>query len=188
MSRTAIQVLSRDRKMARLVKAHDAAPIGSRPLLTAFVRAIVSQQLSTHAARAILERLETRVGIDAAKLARVRTATLQKVGLSRVKSACVQQVARLSVRGAFDDLSALDDDGVRDRLLTIRGVGPWTAQMVMIFALGRPDVWPVGDVGVQRAARDLYGVERQDLEEWGNRFRPYRSHAAWYLWRALESA
>ena len=74
---------------------------------------------------------------------------------------------------------------VPGKVTTIKGIGPWTAQMVLLGALGRPDVWPVGDGGVQRAARNLYGVELDGLEELGERFRPYRSYASWYFWRSL---
>ncbi len=174
--------------MARLVRRHGPAPIGSRPLFVALVRAIVSQQLSTHAAAAILGRLEQRVGMDPARLSRVRPATLRKLGLSDTKTACVRDVARRLVRGELDDLARLSDDDVTRRLVEIRGIGPWTAHMVMIFSLGRPDIWPVGDVGIQRAARNLYGVDLDGLEELGERFRPYRSHAAWYFWRSLHEA
>jgi DNA-3-methyladenine glycosylase II len=70
----------------------------------------------------------------------------------------------------------------------VRGIGPWTVQMVELFALGRSDVWPVADAGIQRAALALYGVGRDGLDALGERFRPYRSHAAWYLWRSLDAA
>ena len=173
--------------MARLVKRHGPAPVGSRPLFTALVRAIVSQQLSTHAAAAILGRIEQRVGLEPGKLSRVRPTTLRKLGLSGTNTACVRDVAKRMVRGELDDLSALSDEDVSGRLMEIRGIGPWTAHMVMIFSLGRPDIWPVGDVGIQRAARNLYAVDLDGLEELGERFRPYRSHAAWYLWRSLDA-
>ena len=172
--------------MARLVRKHGPAPVGTRPLFVALIRAIISQQLSTHAAAAILGRLEQRVGMDPAKLSRVRRTTLRKLGLSATKTACVRDIAKRMVRGELDDLSELSDEDVSNRLVEIKGIGPWTAHMVMIFSLGRPDIWPVGDVGIQRAARNLYSVELEGLEELGERFRPYRSHAAWYLWRSLD--
>ena len=174
--------------MARLVRRHGPAPIGTRPLFAALVRAIVSQQLSTHAAAAILGRIEQRVGMDPAKLSRVHPATLRKLGLSHTKSACVRDVAKRMMRGALDDLPALPDEEVSARLVEVRGIGPWTAQMVMIFSLGRPDIWPIGDAGIQRAAHNLYAVDLEGLEELGESFRPHRSHAAWYLWRSLDDA
>jgi DNA-3-methyladenine glycosylase II len=111
---------------------------------------------------------------------------LRRLGLSQTKAGTLREVARLADVGAFDDLDSLSDDDVSGRLTAIKGIGPWTAHMVLMFALGRPDVWPVGDVGIQRAARELYDADGRDaLENLGERFRPYRSHAAWYLWRSL---
>ncbi len=179
-------VLGRDRHMRRLMKKIGAAPIGERPLFDALVRAIISQMMSVHAARAIGERLEARVGLDPERLSRVRRTTLRNLGLSNAKSDCMRTVAKLVARGEFDDLPRLSDDEVYERLTEIKGIGRWTAQMVMIFSLGRPDIWPVGDVGIQRAVSKLYSVSVEELEEFGDRFKPFRSYAAWYLWRALD--
>lgn len=89
--------------------------------------------------------------------------------------------------GGFESLEDLSEHDVSERLTAIHGVGPWTAHMVMIFGLGFPDIWPVGDAGIQRAARLLYRVRSHNgLVRLGNRFRPARSYAAWYLWRALD--
>ena len=179
-------VLGRDKHMRRLMKQLGTAPIGERPLFDALARAIISQMMSVHAARAIRERLEARVGLDPERLSRVRRTTLRGVGLSNTKSDCMRAVAKLVVRGAFDDLGQVSDDEVYERLTEIKGIGRWTAQMVMIFSLGRPDIWPVGDVGIQRAVKELYAVPIEELEEFGDRFKPFRSYAAWYLWRALD--
>ncbi len=179
-------VLGRDKHMRRLMKELGAAPIGERPLFDALARAIISQMMSVHAARAIRERLEGRVGLDPERLSRVRRTTLRKLGLSYAKSDCLRTVAKHLMRGEFDDLGQRSDDEVYDRLTAIKGIGRWTAQMVMIFSLGRPDIWPVADVGIQRAAYNLYAVDRDRLEEFGDRFKPFRSYAAWYLWRSLD--
>ena len=180
------RVLGRDNHMRRLMKRMGPAPIGKRPLFEALTRAIVSQMLSVHAAKAILGRIEQRVGLDPGRLSRVRRSTLWRLGLSKTKTDCLRTVARLFVRGELDELPRLADDEVGERLKEIKGIGPWTAQMVMIFALGRPDIWPVADAGIQRAAYELYAVPRDRLEQLGDRFRPVRSHAAWYLWRSLD--
>jgi DNA-3-methyladenine glycosylase II len=151
------------------------------------MRAIVSQQLSTHAAQSILQRIESRYGLDARKLSRARVRTLRSLGLSETKAHTLRRVAKMSAAGELDDLDAMSDDAVAERLTAIKGIGPWTCHMVMIFSLGRPDVWPVGDAGIQRAARTLYkATDAAKLERLGERFRPFRSHAAWYLWRSLE--
>ena len=179
------KALSRDKIMARLVKQHGPVPERTRPVFLALVRAVASQMLSGSSAASILGRVETRVGFDPGKLSRVRVSTLRGLGLSNSKAECVRRLAKLALQGNFDDLTALSDDEIVARLTAIKGIGPWTAQMVLLGALGRPDVWPVGDGGVQRAARNLYGVELDELEELGERFRPYRSYASWYFWRAL---
>ena len=179
-------VLGRDKHMRRLMQELGAAPIGERPLFDALVRAIISQMMSVHAARAIRGRLEVRVGLDPQRLSRVRRTTLRKLGLSNAKSDCLRTIAKHLVNGDFDDLPQRSEDEVYDRLTAIKGIGRWTAQMVMIFSLGRPDIWPVADVVIQRAAYNLYVVDRDRLEEFGDRFRPFRSYAAWYLWRSLD--
>ena len=180
------KVLSRDMTMARLVKKYGAVPVRKRPLFLTLVQAVVSQQLSGAAASTILGRIEQRVGLSPAKLSRVRPTTLHSRGLSKAKSECLRHIAKLALKGEFDGLTRLSDDEVFERLTAIKGVGPWTAKVVMLGALARPDVWPVGDAGLQRAARNLYGVGTDGLEELGERFRPYRSHASWYFWQSLD--
>jgi DNA-3-methyladenine glycosylase II len=91
--------------------------------------------------------------------------------------------------GKLQGLRRLTDDDVKSRLSQIKGVGPWTAEMFLIFALRRPDIWPTTDAGLRSAARKFYGVDSTTaLAELGSRFRPMRSIAARYLWRALENA
>ena len=184
MNTNASKILRRDKIMARLVKKYGAVPVRKRPLFLTLVHAVVSQQLSGAAASAILGRIEQRVGLSPTKLSRVRPTTLHSLGLSKAKSECLRHIAKLALKGGFDGLARLSDDEVFERLTAIKGVGPWTAKAVMLGALARPDVWPVGDAGLQRAARNLYGVELDRLEELGERFRPYRSHASWYFWRS----
>ena len=188
MKARAVEVLRRDPTMASLVERHGPAPVGERPLFAALVRAVVAQQVSAAAARSILARVEARFGVEPAPLARARADALRRCGLSGAKAATVRDLGRRALRGELDGLAGLDEGAARERLLAIRGVGPWTVQMVELFALGRADIWPVGDAGIQRAALALYGVPRDELEGLGERFRPYRSHAAWYLWRSLDAA
>jgi DNA-3-methyladenine glycosylase II len=180
------RVLGRDRHMRRLMKALGPAPVGQRDLFDALTRAVVSQMLSADAARAIMGRLQHRVGLEPARLARVQRRTLWKLGLSKAKADCVRTVARRFVAGDLETLPRCSDEEVYERLTAIKGIGRWTAEMVMIFSLGRPDVWPVADAGIQRAVAKLYGVEREGLETFGDRFRPVRSYACWYLWRSLD--
>ena len=179
-------VLGRDKHMRRLMKKIGAAPIGERPLFDALVRAIISQMMSVHAARAIGKRLEARVGLDPERLSRVRRTTLRNLGLSNAKSDCMRTVAKLVARGEFDDLPRLSDDEVYERLTEIKGIGRWTAQMVMIFSLGRPDIWPTGDLALAKAVQTVKALPRlpvvEDLTRIARAWAPYRAVAARILW------
>lgn len=180
-------ILRTDPIMAELVARHGPfRPRPRRPFVS-LVRAIVSQQISTRAARTILARLEARYPLTPAALAAAEPRRLRSAGLSRAKALYVRELARFARTGGLRGLHRLPDEAVIARLTQVKGIGVWTVEMFLLFCLGRPDVWPVGDGGIQRAARLLYGVEdREGLLALGERFRPWRSHAAWYLWRALE--
>lgn len=160
------------------------------------VRSVLYQQLAGSAARAIEARLHARFGgrVPApARLRAARPAQLRACGLSRQKIASLRAIA-----AAFDDrvldarrLARLEDDAVVEAVTVVRGVGPWTAHMLLMFSLGRPDVLPVGDYGVRKGAMTLYGLSElprpAELEALAEPWRPWRSVASWYLWRALES-
>ncbi|MFQ5550127.1 MAG: DNA-3-methyladenine glycosylase family protein, partial [Gemmatimonadales bacterium] len=110
-----------------------------------------------------------------------------RVGLSEAKAIAIKRVAHAKIDGLFDRLKGKTDEQIRELLVAIKGIGPWTVDMVLMFGLARRDVWPIGDGGIQRAAREQYAVAPgPELDELGDRFRPYRSYAAWYLWRSLE--
>lgn len=160
------------------------------------VRSILYQQLAGAAARAIERRFKAAYGgrIPAPEvLAAASPASLRALGLSRQKGAAVQAVARAFVDGSVRPrrLPALSDAEVVAAVTPIRGVGEWTAHMLLMFSLGRPDVLPVGDYGVRKAAQTLYGLaalpKPAELESLAEPWRPYRSVAAWYLWRSLDT-
>ncbi len=112
-------------------------------------------------------------------------------GLSRGKLAAVRDLADKAGSLRLGALASLDDDAVVERLTTVRGIGRWTAQMFLIFALRRPDVWPTGDLGVRAGYARIMGLEEppreKEMEPLGEPYRPHRSAAAWYCWRALET-
>jgi DNA-3-methyladenine glycosylase II len=186
---------ARDPVIARLL-AETGPPRLSRPVdshFAALVRAIVYQQLAGAAAAAIHGRLIAALDGDVqpAGLIALSDETLRAVGLSRNKMASLRDLAAkvldgtvvLSPRG----LSAESDEQIVARLSTVRGIGPWTAQMFLFFQLRRLDVWPVGDLVIRRG----YGLAWQvptptarELSPLGDPYRPYRSVAAWYCWRA----
>jgi DNA-3-methyladenine glycosylase II len=187
----------RDPVIARLL-AETGPPRLGRPdesHLGTLVRAIVYQQLAGRAAAAIHGRLIAAVGGDVRPetLIALSDEQLRAVGLSRAKVASLRDLAEKVLDGtvvlAPRRLARQGDDEIVARLSAVRGIGTWTAEMFLLFQLRRLDVWPVGDLGVRRG----YGLAWQvptptarELRPLGEPFRPYRSVAAWYCWRAAE--
>ena len=188
----------RDAVLRRLVKL--VGPCALRPqadLFAALVRAITAQQISTKAATSIFTRLTEnacRGTLTPAALARASDPELRAAGLSASKALSLRQLAEQAHTGALrlDDLGGLSDEEVIERLLPLRGVGRWTAQMILIFSLDRPDVLPVADFGLRAAAKQHYALDdlpgKERLEELARPWQPYRSIATWYLWRSLDPA
>ncbi len=161
------------------------------------LRAIVYQQLSGKAAGTIHGRLlDLFPGEhpDPEEILDTSVEDLRSVGLSRAKAAAAHDLAARTLDGTVPDLDmlhAMSDDEVVKRLTAVRGVGPWTAEMLLIFQLGRPDVLPLTDLGVRKGAARLYGLDDlpkpKELAAAGEVWRPYRSVASWYLWRAADA-
>lgn len=156
--------------------------------------AIIYQQLAGKAASTIHGRFVEALGgqvTPAAVLAAPEEA-LRRAGLSGSKLAAVRDLALKNRSGEvpLDDLDSLEDAVVVDRLTRVRGVGPWTAQMYLLFDLKRPDVWPVGDLGVRNGFGKVLGLDLPPTPtetEWaGIGYRPWRSAVAWYCWRAVD--
>lgn len=156
------------------------------------VRAIVYQQLAGAAAATIHGRLvEAMKGrVTPRRILNADEATLRGAGLSKAKMAAVRDLAAKAPGLALDDLAWMDDEEVQRRLVTVRGIGPWTAHMFLMFFLRRPDVWPVGDLGVRQGFARIHGLDpaptEKEMAPLGDAYRPWRSAAAWYCWRALE--
>lgn len=187
----------RDPVLRRLIA--EAGPIQLRPPtdshLASLVRAIVYQQLAGAAAAAIHGRLLAALGgeVTAAGLRSLSAETMRSVGLSAAKAASLQDLASKCLDGTvLLDPAQLGDesnDEVVARLSTVRGIGKWTSEMFLIFQLRRPDVWPTGDLGVRKGYGLAWGIPTptaKQLEPLGDPFRPYRTTAAWYCWRAVE--
>jgi DNA-3-methyladenine glycosylase II len=158
----------------------------------ALIRSVIYQQLAGAAANAIAGRLRGRFGgrfPRPERLLAAPAAELRAVGLSRQKAATLRAVAASFADGSLSSrrLRRMDDAGVVEAVTQIKGIGEWTAQMLLIFSLGRPDVLPVGDYGVRKGVMKLYGLPalpaRAELEAVAEPWRPYRSVASWYLWR-----
>ena len=184
-----------DGVMAALIEAAGGAVL--RPRRDAFyslARSIVGQQVSVASAEAVWQRLMAHVGeVRPATVAAADAETLRGCGLSRQKSAYLHSLAGHFGDGslAIEDWPRLDDEAVIARLTRVKGIGRWTAEMFLIFHLLRPDVLPVGDIGVQRAIGNHFtGGERPSPEQMAaiaEPWRPWRSVAVWYLWRSLDA-
>jgi DNA-3-methyladenine glycosylase II len=188
---------TRDPVLARLIEASGPIRIGRRTgsHFAGLVEAIVYQQLAGAAARAIHGRLVAALHDDVQPetLLPLSDETLRAAGLSANKARSLRDLATKVLDGTVTlsprGLSRQSDDEVMARLSTVRGIGPWTAQMFLIFRLRRLDVWPVGDYGVRQGyglAWNLPMPTARELEPLGDPYRPYRTVAAWYCWRAVE--
>lgn len=188
---------AQDRVIARLADVAGPCRLPARQGQTHFaalVRAIVYQQLQGKAASAIHGRLvETLRGdVTPRAVLRRRAATLRRAGLSAAKEASIRDLASKVEGGAveLDRLPRLRDHTVVEQLVQVRGIGPWTAEMFLISQLRRLDVWPVLDYGVRRGYGLAWGLAEmptsRELQQLGERFRPYRTIAAWYCWRAAD--
>lgn len=159
------------------------------------VRSIISQQISTSAARSIRGRLQELAGpggLKAANIARFTGDQLRSVGLSPQKASYIADLARKVNQGTVElrQIGRLADERIVEQLTQVRGIGRWTAQMFLIFSLGRLDVFPHDDLGVRAAIRDRYGLDdmpdKQTALAIAAPWRPYASVASWYCWRSLD--
>jgi DNA-3-methyladenine glycosylase II len=164
-------------------------------LLENLLEAIVSQQLSGKVAKVIFERLKALDGNsfpNPKRLLKASDQVLRKVGLSRAKILSVRDLcdAVLTRRLDLKGLGGLTDDEVVEALCSVRGIGPWTAHMALIFTLARPDVWPSADLGLRKALKEVLGLPEvptpREAEPLGDPWKPYRSYACWYLWQYLD--
>jgi DNA-3-methyladenine glycosylase II len=174
-------------------------PRRGRPddLYGTLVRSIVGQQLSTRAAAAIYARLTDRYGGRTPTPVEVLEDDPEELraaaGLSRAKVTFLRSLAEHVLDGSLqlDRLEALSDDQVKAELVAVNGLGPWTADLFLMFQLERPDVLPVGDLGIRRAVMQRYGLEAMptptEVERIGEPWRPHRTLASLFLWRSLRN-
>jgi len=182
-------VLVRDAVMRSLMEIHEPPVIGRSPVFISLVRGIISQQISEAAAASIYKRLKAQSDITPAALLELSPETIRSCGISKPKVGYIHAIAQSVLAGHLENLEELPDEEAIQKLVQLKGVGRWTAEMILIFALGRDDVWACDDAGLRRAARKLYGCSEtvEDFRALGERFVPYRSHAAWYLWCSLDT-
>jgi DNA-3-methyladenine glycosylase II len=201
MHQAAIDHLSgSDRVLARLIRKVGPCQLEPRRNTSPFqalVQSVAHQQLNGTAAKTILKRVialfPRRKFPTPEDLLAMPDERLRGAGLSRAKTAAVKDIAAKTVEGVVPGsraIAKLSDEEILERLTAIRGVGPWTVEMLLMFKLGRPDVLPATDFGVRKGFALTYGRKElptpAELLEHGECWRPYRTVASWYLWRALE--
>jgi len=191
-----------DKRLAKIIRR--AGPLTLKPdrlqdTFQALLRAIIYQQLSGKAAATIHGRAVAAFGdrkkITPQRLLGAKDEEIRAVGMSRAKVAAVKDLAAKTLDGTVPSVAKLrrmSDEEIIERLTSVRGIGVWTVEMLLMFRLGRPDVLPVSDLGVRKGFMLTYGHEEMPkpsaLLDHGERWRPYRSVASWYLWRACDLA
>jgi DNA-3-methyladenine glycosylase II len=185
--------------MARLIEKIGPPKLQSRrlPTFQSLTHAIIYQQLSGRAAGTIFARFNALFGADGfptpAMVLEASPERLRSAGLSRPKASYILGLATRAVEGlvpTLDQCDRMTDAEILEQLVSIKGIGRWTAEMLLIFNLGRPDVLPVHDLGVRKGFRLAYKKrklpEPEQLARYGLRWAPHRTIAAWYLWRAAD--
>lgn len=195
-ARAAQQHLSRvDDRMGALIRAIGVyRPNINRDVFTTLVHSIVSQQVSMSAAATILKRFRAACGgrFTPESILRMDATALRAVGLSQQKARYMHSLAEHFADGRLSaaKLRRMSDEEAIQAAMQVKGVGRWTAEMLLIFCLERPDVWPIDDLGIRKAVMNFAGLpempDRTTLVSLAEPWRPYRSYAAWYLWRSLE--
>jgi len=190
-----------DPRFAALIARARPFDIAARPLVRPFhslAESIAYQQLSGKAAATIFGRVRAlypkRKWLDPKLVLATSDEKLRACGLSRSKVAAVKDLAAKTLDGTVPSarvLARLSDEEIIERLTQVRGIGRWTVEMLLLFELGRLDVWPVADYGVQKGFAKTFGRKKlpttKQFAKIGEKWRPYRSLAAWYFWRALDS-
>lgn len=194
----AAELARRDRVLAKLIKQHGPPILGRRvpgsARFAALAEAIIYQQLNGRAAATIHDRALQAVGgaLTSDSILATPIATLRAAGLSAAKTTALVDLATKVRDGAvtLHRIGRLPDDEVVAQLVQVKGIGVWTAEMFLLFTLGRLDVWPVGDYGVRTGFARAWGLSEvptaKELVPYGDAFRPYRSVLAWYCWRVMD--
>jgi DNA-3-methyladenine glycosylase II len=189
-----------DPRLAALIarsRRYKIAPAVSIRPFDALAESIAYQQLSGKAAATIFGRVRAlypkRKWLNPDQILATPDEAFRAAGLSRAKTAALKDLAAKTIDATVPSGRALirmSDDEIIARLTTVRGIGRWTVEMLLLFDLGRPDVWPVDDYGVRKGFAKTFGKRKlptpKQLMKLGEKWRPYRSFAAWYFWRALD--
>ena len=195
--RTALKHLKKDPVMAKIIARTGGFAMQYRePSFETLVRSIVYQQLSGKVASVIFGRLHAAAGAEKltpAGIMKLRPERMRKLGLSAQKTLYIRELAKHTRKGSvlFESPPELEDAAVIEHLTKVKGVGVWTAQMFLMFALRREDVLPVADLGIRSAMKKAWGLEDlpkpAEMEKIATAWKPYTSIACWYLWRSLDN-
>ena len=186
----AVIFLKKDPLLGPIVeKYHDGCLEGQGNLFSTLVRSIVGQQISVLAADSIWARLVELVGeMKPENILKFTPEQLAKCGITGPKSRYIHGIAQDSERFIDQDYDNMSDKDVKKHFISFKGIGPWTAEMLMIFALMRPDIFSIGDLGLVKAIQILQpnAESKESIESVAEQWSPYRTAACWYLWRMLD--
>ena len=193
----ALRHLRKDPTIRNLVEMYGAPKLsrGNNDIFLDLIETIINQQLSSRVADVILGRFKNIFKdkqIIAEKVVNISDSNLRRAGLSFQKIKYIKGLCEKLINKELDlqSLHDMSDEEAKERLTSIKGIGPWSAEMTLIFSLNRPDVFALGDLGLCTAVSRLYNVDRKDkkkIEIISQKWSPYRSYACWYLWRSLEN-
>lgn len=187
--------LAKDKYLGPLIAKYGHCTINPDRNLDYFsdlVESIVGQQLSGKAAESIFKRVKKELGrVTPLKIIKISDKKLRACGLSWAKIKYLKDLSHNVDRGELEieKLSNLTNEKIIEELTKVKGIGRWTAEMFLMFSLGRPDVFPVDDLGIRKGMRKLVGLNLQPekMISFSKRWKPYRTVASWYIWRSLEN-
>ena len=188
------ELKKKDKKLGKIIDAYpkDFLFTRSDPFLT-LARSIVGQQISVKAAQSVWEKLILKIGKLSPKyIIKSHPNTIKSAGLSRQKVLYLKNLAKAFVNKEIKlhEWYSMSDNEIIDDLTKIKGIGRWTAEMCLIFNLCRPDIFPIDDIGMIKGICKLYNldypIKKEELIQIGDKWKPYRSVATWYLWRSLD--
>ena len=188
--------LFQDKYIAPLIKKYGNCKLEKQPKSRYFeilVREIVGQQISIKAAATIYQRLKDKLKgeVTPENILRAKNDTLRSCGFSRAKAVYAKDLAARVKDGRLEinKLDKLKDEEVMKELIAVKGIGPWTAEMFLMFSLARPDIFPVDDLGIRNGMEELLDkkMSEEEMVEFARRWEPWRTVASWYIWELLDN-
>jgi 3-methyladenine DNA glycosylase/8-oxoguanine DNA glycosylase len=197
-----IRALKKDRRMAAVIKQHGPLDLtryhaNSRGIFPSLVRSIIYQQISGKAAASILARVQALFPKNKPTpqlLLKIPAAKLRKAGLSAQKVTYMKDLAKKCLDGTIDEkkFPKMTSEEIIEHLVRVKGIGVWTAHMLLIFTLYRPDILPVGDLAIRKGFQEVYGLKdmpgTKEMEKIAQPWRLHTTAASWYLWRVADAA